>query len=161
MSRFPRVGVIGAGQLAQMSLAPAAALGVDLISLATSANDSAALSGPHVIGDYRDIDDVREFSKNCDLLTFEHELMPLALIKTLESEGINFLPNSEAFKYSQDKALMREKLAHFPNPRWQIITEAIDWEFPAIAKTISGGYDGRGVWKLDSKSDLELSLIHI
>lgn len=154
MSRFPRVGVIGAGQLAQMSLAPAAALGVDLISLATSANDSAALSGPHVIGDYRDIDDVREFAKNCDLLTFEHELMPLALIKTLESEGINFLPNSEAFKYSQDKALMREKLAHFPNPRWQIITEAIDWEFPAIAKTISGGYDGRGVWKINSKSEL-------
>ena len=98
-----------------MSLAPAAALGVDLISLANSANDSAALSGPYVIGDYLNVNDVREFAKNCDLLTFEHELMPLALIKTLESEGINFLPNSEAFKYSQDKALMREKLARFPN----------------------------------------------
>jgi len=50
---------------------------------------------------------------------------------------------------------MREKLAHLPNPKWQVVTQVIDWEYPAIAKAISGGYDGRGVWKLESKSDLE------
>ena len=146
---------MGSGQLAQMMLTPAAALGIDLITLANSANDSAAQSSPHVIGDYRDLETVRNFAKNCDLVTFEHELIPISIVRTLEAEGIKFLPSASAFQYSQDKALMRQKLAHLSNPKWQVVTEAIDWEFPAIAKSISGGYDGRGVWKLESKVDLE------
>lgn len=154
MSAFPKVGVIGSGQLAQMTLAPAAALGIDFISLANSSEDSAAQSSPHIVGDYRDLDTVRNFAKGCDVVTFEHELIPLSIIKTLESEGVKFLPSSSAFQYSQDKALMREKLAHLPNPKWEVVTEAPDWNYPAIAKAISGGYDGRGVWKVNSKAEL-------
>ena len=154
MQNFPRVGVIGSGQLAQMMLAPAAALGIDFISLAKSANDSAAQSSPHVVGDYTDLETVRKFARNCDVVTFEHELIPLSIIKTLENEGVKFFPSSSAFKYSQDKALMREKLAHLPNPKWQVVTQAADWQYPAIAKSISGGYDGRGVWKVNSKEEL-------
>lgn len=150
----PRIGVIGSGQLAQMMLAPAAALGIDLITLANSAEDSAAQISPHVVGNYRDLDVVRQFAKSCDLITFEHELIPISIIRTLENEGIKFQPNSNSFQYSQDKALMREKLAHLPNPKWQVVTEAIDWTYPAIAKSISGGYDGRGVWKVNSKLEL-------
>ena len=41
-----------------------------------------------------------------------------------------------------------------PTPKWQVVTEAIDWSYPAIAKSISGGYDGRGVWKVNSKEAL-------
>jgi 5-(carboxyamino)imidazole ribonucleotide synthase len=155
VNNFPRVGVVGSGQLAQMMLTPAAALGIDLITLANSANDSAAQSSPHVVGDYRDLETVRNFAKSCDLVTFEHELIPISIVRTLEAEGVKFLPSANAFQYSQDKALMRQKLAHLPNPKWQVVTEAIDWEYPAIAKSISGGYDGRGVWKLESQVDLE------
>ena len=159
--KFPRVGVIGSGQLAQMMLAPATALGIDLITLANSSNDSAAQSSPHIVGDYRDLNTVRDFAKDCDLVTFEHELIPISVIRTLEAEGIKFAPTSEAFQYSQDKSLMREKLSSFPNPKWQVVTSAIDWNYPAIAKTISGGYDGRGVWVLKSKEDLaELLTTH-
>ena len=49
---------------------------------------------------------------------------------------------------------MRQKLDHLPAPKWQVVTEAIDWTYPAIAKSISGGYDGRGVWKVNSKEAL-------
>ena len=154
MKKFPRVGVIGSGQLAQMTLAPAAALGIDFISLANSADDSAAQSSPHVVGDFRDLETVRNFAKGCDVVTFEHELIPLSIIKTLENEGVKFLPSSSSFQYSQDKALMREKLAHLPNPKWEVITSPPEWNYPAIAKAISGGYDGRGVWKVNSKEEL-------
>ena len=154
MKKFPRVGVIGSGQLAQMTLAPAAALGIDFISLAHSADDSAAQSSPHVVGDFRDLETVRNFAKGCDVVTFEHELIPLSIIKTLENEGVKFLPSSSSFQYSQDKALMREKLAHLPNPKWEVITSPPEWNYPAIAKAISGGYDGRGVWKVNSKEEL-------
>lgn len=154
MKDFPRVGVIGAGQLAQMTLPSAAALGIEFIPLANSADDSAAQSAAHVVGDYKDLDTVREFAMNFDLITFEHELIPISIIKTLESEGYKFAPSANSFQFSQDKALMREKLADLPNPKWQVVTEAIDWTYPAIAKSISGGYDGRGVWKVNSKQEL-------
>ena len=155
MSDFPRVGVIGAGQLAQMTLAPATALGVTLIVFASSPDDPAGLNTPAIIGDYRDLENVRNFAKECDVITFEHELIPISIVRTLEAEGFKFRPSASSFQYSQDKALMRQKLAHLPNPKWQVVTEAPDWQYPAIAKRISGGYDGRGVWKVNSKSELE------
>jgi len=60
---FPRVGVIGSGQLAQMTLAPAAALGIELITLANSSEDSAAQSSPHVVGDFKDLETFVNFQK--------------------------------------------------------------------------------------------------
>ena len=152
---FPTVGVIGAGQLARMSIAPATALGVDLLLLAADSNDSGAQITNHVVGDYTDLETVRSFAQKCDVITFEHELIPLSIIKTLESEGVVIRPSADSFIYSQDKAAMRQKLSAFPAPHFQIVTDAHAVnDFPVIAKAISGGYDGRGVWKVDSQSEL-------
>ncbi len=154
-SPFPKVGIIGAGQLGRMSAAPATALGVDLLLLAQSPDDSGAQVANYEIGDYRDLAQVRAFAQKCDLITFEHELIPISIIRALESEGVKFYPTSESFLFSQDKAAMRERLAKYPAPKWQVITEASKvTEFPVIAKAISGGYDGRGVWKVDSTAEL-------
>ncbi len=153
---FPSVGVIGAGQLARMMVAPAAALGIDLLLLAQSPADSAALIASHVVGDYKDLDTVRNFAKKCDVVTFEHELIPISIIKALESDGVVVRPSSDAFLFSQDKAAMRKKLNSFPSPKWEVIsTPETKIPFPLIAKRISGGYDGRGVWKVSSNDELK------
>ncbi|MEY4037355.1 MAG: hypothetical protein RL201_736, partial [Actinomycetota bacterium] len=158
--RFPTVGIIGAGQLARMTVAPAEALGVNLLLFAESAEDSAAQIAEHVIGDYRDLDALRKFAKRCDFVTFEHELVPLAVIKAvikgLEAAGVKVFPTSESFQYSQNKALMRQRLSQYPAPKWKVINDGDDLlEFPFIAKSISGGYDGRGVWKIKNHDDLD------
>jgi len=159
-SPFPRIGIIGAGQLGRMSAAPAAALGIDLVLLAQSATDSGAQVAAFEVGDYRDLVQVREFAKKCDLLTFEHELIPISVIRALENEGVKFYPTSESFIYSQDKAAMREKLVNYLAPKWQVVTKANEvLEYPVIAKSISGGYDGRGVWKVNSESELASILL--
>lgn len=160
-NRFPRVGVIGAGQLARMMVAPATALGIDLLLFASDAQDSGAQITHHVIGDYRNLDSVLAFAKQVDVVTFEHELIPLSVIKGLEAEGIKVYPPSSAFVYSQDKAAMREKLTAFPAPRSQVITDATSIkDYPVIAKAISGGYDGRGVWKIQDQIELQEILSH-
>ena len=152
---FPTVGVIGAGQLARMSIAPATALGVNLLLLAADSNDSAAQITQHVVGDYTDLQTVREFAAQCDVVTFEHELIPLSIVKALEADGVVVRPSSTAFLYSQDKAAMRQKLEKFPSPQFQIVTAVHQVkEYPVIAKAISGGYDGRGVWKVNSEKEL-------
>ena len=152
---FPTVGVIGAGQLARMSIAPATALGIDLLLLAVDAKDSGAQITQHVLGDFKDLQTVREFAKRCDVITFEHELIPLSIIRALEADGVVVRPSAAAFLFSQDKAAMREKLKAYPAPAFQVITSAEEVKsFPVIAKVISGGYDGRGVWKVDSLEEL-------
>ena len=109
--RFPTVGIIGAGQLARMSVAPATALGINLLLFAQNKDDSAAQISQHVVGDFRDLTQLLEFAKQCDLVTFEHELVPLSVIKGLEAAGLKVFPSSNSFQYSQDKAAMRAKLA--------------------------------------------------
>ena len=160
-NRFPRVGVIGAGQLARMMVAPATALGVDLVLFAADSKDSGAQITHHVVGDYTNLAQVLDFAKECDVVTFEHELIPISVVKGLEAEGVKVYPPSSAFLYSQDKAAMRQKLSSFPAPKSQVISQASAvTEYPVIAKAISGGYDGRGVWKVDSAAELQEILNH-
>ena len=154
-SQYPVVGVIGAGQLARMMVAPATALGIKLIPFASSNEDSAAQITHCVIGDYKDLEAVKKFAQQCDVVTFEHELIPLSIIKALEADGVTVRPGSQSFEYSQDKEAMRKKLASFKAPSSKVVTSSneID-QYPVIAKSISGGYDGRGVWKVNSSQEL-------
>ena len=99
---FPTVGVIGAGQLARMMVAPATALGVDLLLFAQSSEDSAAQITNHIVGDYKNVDDLREFAKKCSVITFEHELIPVSVIRILEAEGIVIRPSSDSFIFRAD-----------------------------------------------------------
>jgi 5-(carboxyamino)imidazole ribonucleotide synthase len=93
-----------------------------LLLLAADSNDSAAQINQHVVGDYTDLQTVREFAARCDVVTFEHELIPLSIVKALEADGIVVRPSAASFLYSQDKAAMREKLGSFPSPKYQIVT---------------------------------------
>jgi 5-(carboxyamino)imidazole ribonucleotide synthase len=50
---------------------------------------------------------------------------------------------------------MRKKLSRFKSPKSVVISVASEiTEYPVIAKSISGGYDGRGVWKISSAQEL-------
>ena len=159
MAHFPTVGVIGAGQLARMMIAPAVALGVKLRVFAQSESDSAAIDADFTIGNYSSAEEVLAFAQQCDVLTFEHELIPQSVITELERNGITVRPRSSTFIFSQNKAELRKKLAekNLPSPRWQLSSSPLELTYPFIAKAISGGYDGRGVWEI--KNELDLSNI--
>lgn len=57
-------------------------------------------------------------------------------------------PSSNSLLVAQDKGHMRKVFTEnqIPCPKWQVIDSAADIPaFPAILKSITGGYDGRGV----------------
>ena len=139
-----------------MTVAPSIALGVTLKLFAQDKSDSAAQICDHVVGDFRNLKEVLKFARECDVITFEHELVPLSVIKGLEAEGIRVYPPSSAFIYSQNKAEMRKILSDLPSPQWKLIADEEEiTSFPVIAKAISGGYDGRGVWKISDRDLLK------
>lgn len=129
MNSFPRVGVIGAGPSTLLSLAPATALGIELIALAKSEDDSAAKIARHVVGDYLNIDVVRGLAMKCDLVTIEDASIPLSLVRTLELEDIKFLPSSQTIQCLRDKTLLQEKLGIF---FWQDDLEPFDFEIAVL-----------------------------
>jgi 5-(carboxyamino)imidazole ribonucleotide synthase len=155
---FPKVGVIGAGQLARMMAIPANDLGIEFSVFAQSDTDSAAQVVSFTVGDYKSAEQVLDFAKTCDVITFEHELIPQNVIEHLERSGVKVFPKSESFSYSQNKIEMRRKMQALglPNPSWQIYDgEEINLNFPLIAKLPTGGYDGRGVYLCENSEQLQ------
>ena len=154
---FPTVGVIGAGQLARMMMPPAVDLGISLSLFAGSSTESGAQVAPHTVGSLTDTQAVLEWASHCDVVTFEHELIPQDLITAIENSGVKVFPKASSFTYSQNKLEMRRKMQELelPNPRWQeYLGQNVELEFPLIAKSISGGYDGRGVFVLENEAQL-------
>ena len=98
INRFPVVGVIGAGHLARMAVSPAISLGVTLRLFAADKNDSAAQICDHVLGDFRNLEEVLRFAKNCDVVTFENGSTPLSIVKGLEAAGIRVYPRSSSLE---------------------------------------------------------------
>src|SRR5512132_497137 len=99
---FPVVGIVGGGQLARMCAGPAAELGVTLSVLAEDAQASAALAIPSApVGDHTDVEAVREFAKACDVVTFDHEHVPPAVLAALEADGVPMHPSPDALRYAQ------------------------------------------------------------
>ncbi|GAB2481973.1 5-(carboxyamino)imidazole ribonucleotide synthase [Jatrophihabitans fulvus] len=159
---LPVVGMVGAGQLARMTHQAAIPLGQSLRLLADSPDDGAALVAPSVTGDYRSLDDLRAFAAGCDVVTFDHEHVPNEHLQALEAEGVNVQPGPSALRFAQDKLAMRTRLTELgvPCPRWSAIDDQdalrafgdeVGW--PLVLKAASGGYDGKGVWVVDSLDD--------
>ena len=156
-----RVGVIGGGQLARMMTPPAINLGLQIKVLAETQGSSAELATT-MVGDYNQLEVVREFARGVDVITFDHEHVPLPVLRALEAEGVNVQPPSNALAYAQNKLHMRQKLGELglPMPAWAEIHDAASLEDfiaanggVAILKTPIGGYDGKGVRVVRSSVD--------
>ena len=161
---FPRVGVIGAGQLARMMAPAAEALGVHFHVLAESADGPATHVSSHVtVGDYTDYATLKQFASTVDVITFDHEHVPNEHLVRLIDEGINVHPGPHALQYAQNKLKMRAKIDELglPNPRWAQIETVDDLGMfvrehgEAVLKTPTGGYDGHGVAFVRSEADLD------
>ena len=103
------VGVIGGGQLARMMVPPAIELGLDIRVLAESAGESAGIAVTQ-LGDYRSAEDVLRFAQGVDVVTFDHEHVPQAVLRALVDAGVAVRPGPDALLFAQDKLRMRERL---------------------------------------------------
>lgn len=158
----PVVGVVGGGQLARMMTPAAIELGIDLRVLAEAPDVSAVPVVKTVpVGNYKNLDTLRQFAAGLDVLTFDHEHVPGDFLQTLIDEGVNVQPRPQALIHAQDKIEMRRAVDRLglPNPAWAQVRsvddllacgDSIGW--PLVLKTPRGGYDGKGVLILDDAS---------
>jgi 5-(carboxyamino)imidazole ribonucleotide synthase len=152
--------MVGGGQLARMTHQAAISLGQSLRVLAAGENESAGLvAGEVVHGHHTDLEALRSFAAGVDVLTFDHEHVPGEHLLTLATEGVTLRPGPAALVFAQDKLVMREMMAGLgvPGPAFAEVSEVDDvvkfgaeHAWPVVLKAAKGGYDGRGVWMLDT-----------
>ena len=159
----PSVGAIGGGQLARMMGDAAAAAKVEFAVLA-EVEESSAQAFASTIGDYNQLSVVERFAKTVDVITFDHEHVPLEVLRALEADSVSVQPPSKALAFAQNKLKMRQRLSalNLPMPVWHEIKSADDLEQfiesvggVAILKTPIGGYDGKGVRVVRSVADAQ------
>lgn len=159
----PVVAVVGGGQLARMMAEPAGALQIQLQALVEADDGATAQVVPRSrVGRADDRAAVAAIADGADVLTFEHEHVPQAILADLIASGVNVQPGPAALRHAQDKIVMRQRLSELgvPCPRWRaattldgIIAAGSDLGWPVVAKTPVGGYDGKGVAVLNSADD--------
>lgn len=157
-----RIGVIGGGQLARMMQPAAIALGFELRVFA-EADNASAKAAASMVGDYTDFEELAAFAKTVDVITFDHEHVPIDLLSRLEASGVSVQPSSSALIHAQNKLVMRRRIDQLglPQPSWREISSAAELdEFiremgdAVIVKTPIGGYDGKGVRVVETSADV-------
>jgi 5-(carboxyamino)imidazole ribonucleotide synthase len=157
------LGVLGGGQLGAMFAEAAQRLGYEV-----AVWDPDADAPAHRIVRYsfpRSFADRRAFEAFTDLVsvvTYEWENIPWTLCQNLEQLK-PLRPSSAVLKIIQDRIVQKDYLRArgFPVPRYAAVrspehlSEAVAAiGFPAICKTATAGYDGKGQWKLRNESEL-------
>ena len=160
-----KVGIIGAGQLAQMLAMAARTMGISLVVQGPCGDDPAVgAAGGWVQGPLGAPEAVKALADQVDVIGFENELIDLAPLRPLEPAGVVFRPSLEALSTLMDKRRQRHVLrdCNIPVPAWIDLKEALahperlhEVGYPLMAKAASGGYDGRGLRTLEDAEALQ------
>ncbi|MDD5216190.1 MAG: 5-(carboxyamino)imidazole ribonucleotide synthase [Methylococcales bacterium] len=160
-----KVGILGGGQLARMIALAGYPLGIRFIFLDPSVGACATTLGSHLHGDYHDENLLAELAKRADVVTYEFENVPAKVASFLESHT-QVYPPAKALAVAQDRLVEKNFLNDLgiPTAPYADITtfESLQTAmekigYPAILKTRTQGYDGKGQSVLKSAADLKSS----
>lgn len=157
------LGVLGSGQLGRMFAIAARRLGYRVHVYSPDTDTPAGQVGDvEFTAPYEDLDRVREFARGVDVVTFEFENVPSATSRAC-AEIVPVRPDGEVLHITQQR--LREKTFlesnGFPVTPFRRILSLADLEaaardlgLPAVLKTASFGYDGKGQRKVLSAAEL-------
>ena len=147
------LGVLGGGQLGRMFAMSARRLGYRVHTLAPEDDTpTGQIADVEINAAYDDLDAVRAFAKGVDVVTFEFENVPAAAAAAAEEHAI-VRPNGGALFIAQHRLREKTFLASrglpvtpfAPVRTAEELTAAVEAiGCPAILKTASFGYDGKG-----------------
>ncbi len=159
-ARAPIVGIIGGGQLARMMFQAGLSLGIDVHILRSESDESLNKVAKEItVASQFDPTTLYHFARKCDVVTFDHELIPAQLVQELSDRNCTIYPSADTLALAADKAKQRKALqtAGIPVPKFAVVETAAEleaistaFEFPLVLKAARGGYDGRGVHKFSN-----------
>jgi 5-(carboxyamino)imidazole ribonucleotide synthase len=161
-----RLGILGAGQLGKML--GQAASDWHLHTLAMDASEDSPAKGyvtEFLKGNLTDYRDVLNFGRKCDVLTIEIENVNVEALYQLQKEGVSIHPSPQSIEKIRDKGIQKEFFLNHKLPsspfRLYDNKEALETalqtqkeKFPMVVKLRTGGYDGKGVFIMQERTQL-------
>ena len=158
------LGVLGGGQLGRMFCVAARTMGYHLVVLDPDAESPAGkIADKHIKAGYTDNSALDEFANLCDVITTEFENVPAESLRYL-AKSKPVYPSAESLEIAQnrDREKQYAKSAGLkPVPYKSILSvddldaAAEEVDFPAILKSATLGYDGKGQVVVASSDELK------
>lgn len=157
------LGMLGGGQLGRMFTVAAQTMGYKVIVLDPDTNSPAGLiAEQHICAKYDDETALQQMAEQCDAITTEFENIPANTLAFLEAKTVVH-PSSAALSKTQNRIVEKEfisstgiNVAPFKAIRSLTDIEQLtdNFQFPAILKVASMGYDGKGQVVCQSLDDV-------
>ncbi|MFK7877915.1 MAG: 5-(carboxyamino)imidazole ribonucleotide synthase [Paracoccaceae bacterium] len=167
LPRGATIGILGGGQLGRMLSVAAARLGYKTCVFEPGGDCPAShVANYHMQGDYRDTIALTKFGQAADVITYEFENIPTSALDTLQALA-PICPGREALRISQDRLTEKDFLTSLglkTAPYADVTDETSLGDAlakigtPAILKTRTLGYDGKGQITLRSPQEAEAAL---
>ncbi|MDD5124222.1 5-(carboxyamino)imidazole ribonucleotide synthase, partial [Methylovulum sp.] len=157
-----KVGILGAGQLARMIALAGFPLGLEFIFLDPAADACANRLGEHLQGDYNDVSLLAQLAERADVVTYEFENVPSTVAEFL-SAHTQVHPSPQALAVAQDRLIEKNFFngIGIPTPAYAAVNSLEDLQavmadigYPAVLKSRTQGYDGKGQSVLKTVDDL-------
>lgn len=158
-----KLGILGGGQLGRMLIQEAINLNISTAVLDPDPNAPCRfLTETFVCGDFRDEEQVYNFGKTVNVLTIEIEHVNVRALERLQNEGVKVFPEPRVLAIVQDKGLQKEFFTtnniatapHFLVENKAQLSSHKD-RLPLMMKMRKGGYDGKGVIKIQDETSLD------
>ena len=160
-----KIGIIGGGQLGKMMILEAKKMGFYVTILdPTKKCPAHSIADQHLVADFDDRGAIRKLAQKSDLITYEFEHIDVEVLKELEAEGYKIYPTARSLeiiqnKYHQKNVLKQEQIAvpefkKVSNPG-DIKETALNFGYPLMLKSCTGGYDGKGNVLIGNQSEVE------
>ena len=156
------VGVLGSGQLGRMLALAAGRLGYRVHTYSPESDSPTGhVADAEIVGSYDDVEALRRFADGVDVVTFEFENVPSASAAAIAERAL-VRPDGSVLHTTQHRG--REKgflsRAGLPVAPYALVDSLDDLRaalarlgLPAILKTASFGYDGKGQARIDRAED--------
>ena len=158
------IGVLGGGQLGRMFAMAARRLGYRVHTLAPDHDTpTGQIADLEINASYDDMDAVRAFAQAVDVVTFEFENVSADAVAEAEKHAI-VRPNGRSLSIAQHRLKEKSFLAEHGLPVAPFAPVRRDADLsaaltivgcPAVLKTATSGYDGKGQIRIDRPDDLD------
>jgi 5-(carboxyamino)imidazole ribonucleotide synthase len=164
------IGVLGSGQLGRMFAIAARRMGYRVHTFSPDFDTpTGQVSDFELCAEYDDLDEVRKFAGNVDVITFEFENVPFQTVEAA-AQFAPVRPRGEVLHTTQNRLREKNFLSNngFPVAPFRHVktieelrTAVAAIGLPAVLKTAGFGYDGKGQAKIKTEADVETAFASI
>jgi 5-(carboxyamino)imidazole ribonucleotide synthase len=158
------IGIVGGGQLGRMLVMVARRMGYRTIVIDPDpAAPAGELADEHLVAHFTDIEAAETLARSADVVTLEWENTDVATLRSLEGR-LPLRPGPHVLEVAQNRVREKEAARRLglATADFRAVRSLDDLRrgcgelgLPALLKTATGGYDGRGQYPIRESSEID------